>query len=226
MRVLIIEDESRLAQNVAQVLEETAGYAVDVCVRGTDGLHMAQTNPFDLIILDLTLPDLDGMEILAALRGAGKRTPVLILTARDTPADVAQGLNAGSDDYLTKPFDMTELVARCRALIRRAYDRPDPCLRIGELTIDTIARQVHIGQRSVHLTAMEYRTLEYLALRAGQIVSKEDLLEHLYDFNWERFSNVLEVYISALRRKLDPDRALKLLSTVHGQGYVLNADPS
>jgi two-component system response regulator PhoP len=224
MRVLIIEDEARLARNIAQVLNETAGFAVDICLRGTDGLHMAQTNPFDLVILDLSLPDLDGMEILARLRGAGKRTPVLILTARDTPGDIVRGLDAGSDDYLTKPFEMAEFVARCRALIRRAYDRPDPRLSIGELTIDTIARQVRIANRSIHLTAMEYRTLEYLALRAGQVVSKEDLLEHLYDFNWERFSNVLEVYISSLRRKLDPDRALKLLQTVHGQGYVLGPD--
>jgi DNA-binding response OmpR family regulator len=225
MRVLIIEDEVRLAQNIAQVLKETVGYVVDVCTAGADGLHMAQTNPYDLIVLDLTLPELDGMEILSELRKAGKRTAVLILTARDTQEDIVRGLNAGSDDYLTKPFDIAELVARCKALVRRAYDRPDPCLCIGELSIDTNSRKVCIAGQSVHLTAMEYRMLEYLALRAGEIVSKEDLLEHLYDFNWERFSNVLEVYISALRRKLDPKRIHKILHTVRGQGYMLRTDP-
>ena len=224
MRVLIIEDEVRLAQNITQVLKKTAGFAVDVSTEGTDGLHMAQTNPYDLIVLALNLPDLDGMDILAELRSAGKRTPILILTARDTPGDIVRGLNAGGDDYLTKPFEIAELLARCRALIRRAYDRPDPCLRVGKLTIDTISREVRMADRSVHLTPMEYRTLEYLALRVGQVVSKEDLMEHLYDFNWERFSNVLEVYISSLRRKLDPERAHQLLHTVHGQGYVLKTD--
>ncbi len=226
MRVLVIEDEVRLAQNIAQVLKETVGYAVDVCMGGAEGLHMAQTNPYDLIILDLSLPELDGMEILTKLRMAGNRTAVLILTARDTQEDIVRGLNAGSDDYLTKPFDIAELVARCKALVRRAYDRPDPYLRIGELTINTNSREVCIAGRTVHLTAMEYRTLEYLALRSGQIVSKEDLLEHLYDFNWERFSNVLEVYISALRRKLDPERIHQILHTVRGQGYMLRAGSS
>ena len=224
MRVLIIEDDASLAHGIAQVLRETAGFAVDVCIGGADGLHMAQTNPFDLVILALNLPDLDGMDILTELRRAGKRTPILILTARDAPGDIVRGLNAGSDDYLTKPFEISELVARCRALIRRAYDRPDPCLRVGKLTIDTLSRDVRMADRSVHLTPMEYRTLEYLALRVGHIVSKEDLMEHLYDFNWERYSNVLEVHVSAVRRKLDPENAQQLIHTVYGQGYVLKAD--
>jgi len=221
MRVLIIEDESRLARNIAQVLKETANFAVDVCTEGVDGLHQAKGNPYDLIILDLTLPGIDGLEILSKVRSAGKTVPVLILTARDTSADIIAGLNSGGDDYLTKPFDMGELVARCKALVRRSYGQSHPELKVGKLTIDTIARRISCGNREVRLTGMEYRTLEYLAMRAGQIVSKTELLEHLYDFNWERFSNVTEVYISALRRKLDPDRQYDLIETVRGQGYLL-----
>jgi DNA-binding response OmpR family regulator len=221
MRVLIIEDESRLARNIAQVLKENTSFAVDICTEGVDGLHQAKTNPYDLIILDLILPGMDGLDILSELRSAGKTVAVLILTARDTPADIIAGLNKGGDDYLTKPFDMGELVARCKALIRRSYGLPHPKVTIGKLTVDTVARRVKVGNREIRLTAMEYRTLEYLAMRPGQIVSQTELLEHLYDFNWERFSNVIEVYVSALRRKLDPDRQCDFIETVRGQGYLL-----
>lgn len=221
MRVLIVEDESRLARNVAQVLKESANFAVDICTEGVDGLHQAKTNPYDLIILDLMLPGIDGMEILSKLRTAGKAVPVLILTARDTSTDIIAGLNSGGDDYLTKPFDIGELVARCKALVRRSYGQTHPKLKVGKLTVDTVARRVKFGNRELHLTAMEYRTLEYLAMRTGQIVSKTELLEHLYDFNWERFSNVIEVYVSALRRKLDPNRQCDLIETIRGQGYLL-----
>ena len=224
MRVLIIEDESRLARNIAQVLKETANFVVDVCTEGVDGLHLANTNPYDLIILDLMLPGIDGLDILSKLRSAGKAVPVLILTARDTSADIITGLNTGGDDYLTQPFDMGELVARCKALVRRAYGQTHPKLRVGKLTVDTLARRVKFGNREVRLTAVEYRALEYLAMRAGQIVSKTELLEHLYEFNWERFSNVIEVHISALRRKLDPDRKYDLIETVRGQGYLLRVN--
>ena len=221
MRVLIIEDESRLAKNIAQVLKESASFATDICTEGTDGLHMAKTNPYDLIVLDLTLPGMDGLDILSKLRSEGKTIPVLILTARDTSSDIITGLNTGGDDYLTKPFDMGELVARCKALVRRSYGQTHPQIKVGKLTIDTVARKVAFNGKEVRLTAMEYRTLEYLAMRAGQIVSKEELLEHLYDFNWERFSNTTEVYISAIRRKLDPDKQHDLIETVRGQGYLL-----
>jgi len=224
MRVLIIEDEARLARNIAQVLKESANYAVDICTEGIDGLHMAKNNPYDLIILDLTLPGMDGLDILMQLRQAGKTTAVLILTARDTSSDIITGLNSGGDDYLTKPFDMGELIARCKALIRRSYGQTKPRIEVGKLSIDTVGRIVKFAGHDIRLTAMEYRTLEYLALRAGQIVSKTELLEHLYDFNWEKFSNVMEVYISALRRKLDPDRQYDVIETVRGQGYILKQD--
>jgi DNA-binding response OmpR family regulator len=179
--VLIVEDEARLARNIAQVLAEEVSYAVDTSTDGEDGLHMARTSPYDLIILDLMLPKMGGLEVLRRLRTDGRRTPVLILTARDSTDDVKRGLDLGGDDYLTKPFDMRELVARSKALIRRAYDRPDPVLAVGELRINTATRAVTFKGKAALLTATEYRMLEYLAMRSGEIVSKADLVDHLGD---------------------------------------------
>lgn len=221
MRVLIIEDEARLARNVARVLREEADFAVDVSPDGVDGWHMASGNPYDLIVLDLMLPGKGGLEILKGLRAAGKGTPVLVLTALDKTSDVVRGLDLGCDDYVTKPFEMGELVARCKALIRRAYDRPDPEVAVGELRVNTASRTASLAGRPLTLTAMEYRLLEYLAMRAGQVVSKTDILEHLYDFDSERFSNVVEVYISGLRKKLDIGGEASMVRTIRGLGYVL-----
>jgi two-component system response regulator PhoP len=195
MRILIVEDEVRLARNIAKALRETASFAVDISTDGEDGQHQAQSNPYDLIVLDLMLPGIGGLDILQHLRRRGNRVPVLILTARDATEDVIRGLNLGGDDYLIKPFDMGELIARCQALIRRNYDRPDPVASVGPLSVDTSARLVTLRGQPVVLPAMEYRLLEYLVLRAGQIVTKEEIVEHLYDFHAERFSNVVEVYI-------------------------------
>ena len=217
MRVLIIEDEERLARNIASVLREAASFAVDIAVDGEDGLHLARTNPYDLIILDLMLPKIAGLQVLGTLRSEGNRVPVLILTARDGTGDVVRGLDLGSDDYLTKPFDMAELLARCRALIRRSYDRPDPTIRAGGLEIDPPRRVVRQAGKDHALPAMEYRLLEFLAMRAGEVVSKEDILEHLYDFDAERFSNVIEVYVSSLRKRFGSE----LIRTLRGQGYKL-----
>jgi DNA-binding response OmpR family regulator len=225
MRVLIVEDERRLAQNIAALLREQASYAVDLSADGEDGLHMAMTNPYDLIILDLMLPKVDGLTLLRRLRAKEVRTPVLIVTARDAKADIVKALDMGCDDYLTKPFEMAELLARCRALVRRSHGRAAPVLRVGELAIHTAAGQVTLGGQSVLLHAMEYRLLEYLAMRAGEIVSKTAILEHLYDFDCENFSNVVEVYISTLRRKLDPGPGHKLIHTVRGLGYLLGELP-
>ncbi len=225
MRVLIIEDEARLARNIARALQEATSYAVDISTDGEDGRHMASSNPYDLIVLDLMLPKIGGLEILKTLRQSGCRTPVLILTARDTRQDIIQGLDSGGDDYMTKPFDMGEFLARCKALVRRTYDRPDPIVRIGELSVDTSSRAVTLRDQRVPLRAMEYRLLEYLVLRAGQIVSKTEIMEHLYDFNNESFSNVIEVHISALRRKLDVGSTPILIHTVRGQGYMIGETP-
>jgi DNA-binding response OmpR family regulator len=221
LRVLIIEDEPRLAENIARSLRESAGYAVDVANDGQEGLFLAESNEYDVVLLDLMLPLLDGMQLLQRLRKAGQRTPVLVVTARDDKESVVALLNAGADDYLTKPFDLGELLARTKALIRRGKGHPSPVLTMGDLQLNTVNRTVRRAGRSITLTAMEYRVLEYLLHRPKAVVSKTELLEHLYDYNWEKFSNVIEVYISGLRRKLDNDFPKQLIHTVRGQGYVL-----
>jgi DNA-binding response OmpR family regulator len=225
MRVLIIEDEIRLARNIAKVLDEESSWAVDISIEGEDGRHMAMTNPYDLIILDLGLPGISGLEILQALRRNNMTVPVLILTARDAADDIIQGLEAGSDDYMVKPFDMRELIARCKALVRRSYGRAAPLINVGGVSINTAKHQVVVRGRTVRLSAMEYRLLEYLAMRAGEVVSKADILDHLYDFGSEKLSNVVEVYISSLRRKLGSGSESKLIHTLRNQGYLLGELP-
>lgn len=223
MRVLIVEDEQRLAENIARSLRESASYAVDVALDGEDGLYMAQSNPYDLVVLDLMLPKVDGLTLLKRLRTGGAETPVLILTARDDKESVVTLLNAGADDYVAKPFDLGELLARAKALIRRGKGQSAAVLKVGDIEINTANLSVRRKGELVTLTAMEYRVLEYLAHRPGAVVSKTELLEHLYDFNWERFSNVIEVYISGLRRKLEDNGETKLIHTLRGQGYMLRA---
>jgi len=221
MRVLIVEDERRLAENVARSLRESAGYAVDLAFDGEEGLFMAESNPYDLLILDLMLPKMDGLSLLRRVRGSGSSVPVLVLTARDEKESVVALLNAGADDYVAKPFDLGELLARAKALIRRGKGQSAAVLKVGDLEISTADLTVRRMGKVISLTAMEYRVLEYLAHRPGAVVPKTELLEHLYDFNWERFSNVIEVYISGLRRKLDDSGESKLIHTLRGQGYML-----
>jgi DNA-binding response OmpR family regulator len=221
VRVLIVEDESKLAKNISRSLQENAGYAVDVSLDGADGLFMAESNPYDAIILDLMLPKLDGLTLLQRLRAKGSRVPVLVLTARDEKDSVIALLNAGADDYLSKPFDLGELIARLKALIRRGKGQPVAVLRVGDLEVNTLDHQVAYRGSPVRLTAMEYRVLEYLAHRPGAVISKTELLEHLYDYNWEKFSNVVEVYVSGLRRKLDDGASHQVIQTLRGQGYIL-----
>jgi DNA-binding response OmpR family regulator len=220
MRILIIEDERRLADNIGRSMREGAGYAVDLAFDGEEGLYMAESNPYDLVLLDLMLPRIDGKTVLERMRTAGITTPVLVLTARDEKESIVAVLNSGADDYVTKPFDLGELVARSKALIRRGKGHGAPVLKIKDLEINTADRTVRRNSKPIVLSGMEYRVLEYLAHRSGAIISKTELLEHLYDFNWERFSNVIEVYISGLRRKLD-DRNGDLIQTSRGQGYML-----
>jgi DNA-binding response OmpR family regulator len=221
VRVLIVEDEPRLAENIARSLRESAGYAVDLASDGQEGLFLAEANVYDVVLLDLMLPKVDGMQILARIRQAGQQTPVLVLTARDDKESVVALLNAGADDYLTKPFDLGELLARTKALIRRGKGQPSSVLTIADLKVNTVNRSVQRAGRPITLTAMEYRVLEYLAHRPHAVVSKTELLEHLYDYNWEKFSNVIEVYISGLRRKLDDGSSRQLIRTLRGQGYTL-----
>jgi DNA-binding response OmpR family regulator len=221
MRVLIIEDEARLAENVARSLRESAGYAVDIALDGEEGTFMAESNPYDLVILDLMLPKLDGLSVLQRMRSGGSAVPVLVLTARDEKESIVALLNAGADDYVSKPFDLGELLARAKALIRRGKGQSAAVLKVGDLEINTADLTVRRNGKLVSLTAMEYRVLEYLAHRPGAVVPKTELLEHLYDFNWERFSNVIEVYVSGLRRKLEDSGDTKLIHTLRGQGYML-----
>ena len=221
VRVLVVEDHAGLAKNVARALRESAGYAVDVSLDGQDGLFMGESNPYDLILLDLMLPKMDGLDVLRALRRHDIRTPVLILTSRDDKESTVALLDSGADDYLTKPFDVDELVARCRALIRRAHGVASPVIEVDDLVIHSEELTALRGGRLLTLTAMEYRLLEYMAHRPHTVLSKSELLEHLYDHNWEKFSNVLEVYISSLRRKLNQDGAVPLIHTLKGRGYVL-----
>ena len=221
MRVLIVEDELRMAENIARSLREGASYAVDIATDGEEGLYMAQSEPYDAVLLDLMLPRLDGLKLLKQLRHSKQHTPVLVLTAREEKESVVALLNAGADDYLTKPFDLGELLARTKALIRRGKGQASPVLTIGNLEINTSNRAVRRAGKNIPLTAMEYRVLEYLAHRPGAVVSKAELLEHLYDYNWEKFSNVIEVYISGLRRKLNDDSERQLIHTLRGQGYML-----
>ncbi|MDT0319709.1 response regulator transcription factor [Streptomyces millisiae] len=219
MRVLIVEDERRLARSLAQGLT-AEGFAVDVVHTGTDGLHQATENSYDLIILDIMLPGLNGYRVCAALRAAGDETPILMLTAKDGEYDEAEGLDTGADDYLTKPFSYVVLVARVRALLRRRGGRgAAPELRVGDLTVDRATRRVTRGDTDINLTAKEFAVLEHLAGRAGEVVSKAEILEHGWDFAYDGDPNIVEVYISALRRKLGPG----LIHTVRGAGYRLAA---
>jgi DNA-binding response OmpR family regulator len=224
VRILVIEDEKRLAENVARALRESAGYAVDVAGDGEQGLYLAESGDYDLVVLDLMLPKLSGQEVLTRYRKRGQSTPVLVLTARDEKESVVQLLNCGADDYLAKPFDLGEFLARAKALVRRGKGQRSPVISIADLRLDTIARSVRRGNREIALAPMEYRVLEYLAHRPRAVVSKTELLEHLYDYNWEKFSNVIEVYISGLRRKLDDNHSVKLIHTMRGHGYVLRPE--
>src|SRR4030081_1413341 len=224
MRVLIVEDEKRLAQNVASGLRQCAGYAVDVADDGESGLFMAQSNEYDLVVLDLMLPKLAGPVLLERYRKSGHETPVLILTARDEKESVIKLLNAGADDYLSKPFDLGELLARAKALVRRGKGKPQPILNIGDLEINLAERSVQRAGTPIELTPVEYRVLKSWASRTRAVVSKTELLEHLYDYNWEKFGNVIEVYISGLRKKIDFDSKTKLIHTLRGHGYTLRAE--
>jgi len=224
MRVLLIEDERRLAENVATALRDGPGFAVDCAEDGLTGLDLAGNHCYDLIVLDLMLPRLDGVALLKKLRSTGDRTAVLILTAKSGPVSIVELLNSGADDYLSKPFDLGELIARAKALIRRGKGIADPTLRLSDLELNTVEQTVHRSGRPVDLSPMEYRILEYLIHRPRVIVSKRELLEHLYDYNWEHHSNVIEAHVSNLRKKLDAVTQQPSIETLRGRGYRMIAE--
>ncbi len=226
MRVLIVEDEQRVAENIAAALREGPGYAVDLAADGALGLDLASEGSYDLILLDLMVPRLSGLEVLGHIRNADRAVPVLVLTARSEKESVIALLNAGADDYMAKPFDLGELLARTKALIRRGKGVSHPQISIGNLQVDTLEKSVRLAGRLVDLSGTEYRLLEYLVHHPRSIVSKQTLLEHLYDYNWERHSNVIEAHMSNLRRKLfshEPNADGSFIETIRGRGYRLSA---
>jgi DNA-binding response OmpR family regulator len=223
VRLLVIEDYAPLRESLARGLRD-AGYAVDATGDGSEGLWYAENHPYDAVVLDVMLPGIDGFAILRRLRGAGNATRVLVLTARDAIADRVTGLDLGADDYIVKPFAFDELLARLRAMVRRHYAVVDPVIRIGDLEVDTRARRARRDGRTVDLSGREYALLEYLAHRAGHIVSRTELWDHAYDEAAEPSSNVLDVHISHLRKKIDDGHRRKLIHTRRGQGYVLGED--
>jgi DNA-binding response OmpR family regulator len=225
MRLLLVEDSKRLQETVGTALRR-AGFAVDVSGDGVDGLWLAETNEYDAIVLDIMLPGLDGLELLQRLRQQGRNTHVLLLTARDTVADRVQGLQAGADDYLVKPFALEELLARVHALCRRAYDSKQTRIVVGDLEVDTAARTVSRAGSLVTLQAREYALVEYLARRAGEVVSRTDIEAHIYDGDAGLMSNVVDSAICALRRKLNAANPAPLIHTRRGLGYVMTPSAS
>ena len=220
MRILLVEDEPSAATMLAKGLREEA-YAVDVAADGEIAQSQAFVNDYDLIILDVMMPGKDGFQVCRELRASGLTAPVLMLTARDAVEDRIEGLDSGADDYLPKPFDFDELLARVRALLRRRPALYPKVIMVGDLSVDTRSREVTRAGQSIDLTAKEYALLEYLARRAGEVVSRGDIAEHVWDESYDPFSKVIEVFIQRLRRKVDESYPVKLIHTRRGEGYML-----
>jgi len=218
MRLLVIEDDDTLRESLAAQLAD-AGYAVEQAADGREGLYFAMEYPVDLAIIDLGLPEVSGLDIIREAREKGKTYPILILTARDRWQDKVDGLSAGADDYVVKPFHFEEVGARVHALLRRSGGWASSVMTAGPVVLDMARQEVRVDDSPVELTSFEYKIIEYLMLRAGQVISKTELTERLYDQDFERDSNVIEVFIGRLRKKLDPDNALKPIETLRGRGY-------
>lgn len=218
MRILVVEDEELLRGQLTRQLQKQ-GYAVEQAADGEEGLYLGEEFPLDLAIVDLGLPGISGIELIRRLRGNGKEFPILILTARGNWQDKVEGLEAGADDYVVKPFHVEEVLARLNALLRRASGWSQPVLEFGPISIDTRSQEVRVEGRGVELTAYEYKVLEYLAMHRGEVVSKSVLTEHIYEQDYDRDSNVLEVFVGRLRRKLDPTNSYRPIETLRGRGY-------
>lgn len=224
MRVLIAEDERKISAYVKRGLEEQ-GYAVDAAYTGREALDWAQSAPYDVIVLDIMLPEMDGISACRELRALGNRSPILMLTARDTVDDRVTGLDAGADDYLVKPFALKELLARIRALTRRGADAPkSPVLQIADLTLDTLTRRVKRNNKTIELTAKEYAVLECLLREPERVLTRTQIAEHVWNYDVYNQSNVVDVYIKNLRRKVDEGFEIKLIHTVRGAGYRLSTE--
>ena len=223
MRILVIEDEAQLRNQIREQLK-SAGYAVDVAEDGREGLFMGQEYPFDLAVVDLGLPQMSGIEVIQNWRSNGRQFPVLILTARGRWQDKVEGLDAGADDYVVKPFHHEELLARVKALLRRAAGGSQPLFQCGPLSIDTSSQRVTVNGSELDLTAYEYRVIEYFVMNPGKVISKTELTEHIYDQDFDRDSNVIEVFVGRLRKKLDPEGDIKPIETLRGRGYRFNLE--
>ena len=224
MRLLIIEDEPNLREQLQQYLQKQ-GYAVDVAEDGQAGFFMGREYPFDMAIVDLGLPKLSGIEVIQKWREIEKTFPILILTARGKWQDKVEGLEAGADDYLVKPFHNEELLARIRALLRRSVGVSQPVIQFNSISINTSQQSVSVDNTELELTAYEYKVIEYLVMNADKVISKTELTEHIYDQDFDRDSNVIEVFIGRLRKKLDPGGSLKPIETLRGRGYRWNLRP-
>jgi two-component system response regulator PhoP len=220
MRILIVEDDSDLQDTLSGQLR-AAGFVVDVSSDGREGLYFGEEFPLDLAIIDLGLPEISGLELIRRLRASGRDFPILVLTARADWKDKVEGLEAGADDYLTKPFHTEELLARVNALIRRAAGHAQPEVHLGPLTMDLSAQRVSMQGRDIELTSFEFKVLQYLVMHIDRVVTKTELAEHIYEEDSERDSNVIEVFVGRLRRKLDPDSSLNPIETLRGRGYRL-----
>ena len=222
MRILVVEDDKKVAGFIKKGLEEET-YAVDVAYDGEDGLHLGVEGQYDLIILDIMLPKIDGLEVLSQLRDQGSDVPILLLTAKDAVDDRVAGLNKGADDYLTKPFAFSELLARVRVLLRRGKAEVKTILQISDLTLDLVSHKVNRGGDEIELTGKEYSLLEYFMRNQEKVLTRTMIAEHVWDYNFDTFTNVIDVYINHLRKKIDKDRQFKLLHTLRGVGYIMKA---
>jgi DNA-binding response OmpR family regulator len=223
VRVLVVEDEKRLASGLKKGLE-AEGFAVDAALDGTDGLWLARENPYDVIVLDIMLPGVNGFKVCSTLREEGNWTPILMLTAKDGEWDQAEALDSGADDYLVKPFSYVVLLARLRALLRRGAPARPVVLEAGDLTLDPATRRVERGGRAIHLTPREFSVLEFLLRQQGNVVSKREILDHVWDYDFEGDPNIVEVYVRRLRQKIDQSVDQGSIDTVRGAGYRLRSD--
>jgi two-component system copper resistance phosphate regulon response regulator CusR len=223
VRILLVEDDPRVSGVIARGLREQA-YAVDLAPDGPQAVYLAAVNEYDVIVLDVMLPGKDGYTVCRELRAFGRRQPILMLTARGAIDDRVEGLDAGADDYLTKPFDFKELLARLRALLRRSGELRPSVARVADLTLDTASHAVVRGGRPISLTAKEYALLEYLVLNQGRVVGREQISQHVWDEAFDPLSNIIDVYVKRLRAKLDQGRAVRLIHTRRGEGYILSSE--
>jgi heavy metal response regulator len=223
MRILVIEDEKKVANFIKKGLEEEH-YAVDTAYNGETGLYMTEVNEYDLVVLDLMIPKIDGLEVLKRIRGNKNSVPILVLTAKDTVEDIVRGLDLGCDDYLTKPFEFKEFLARIRALLRREKVEKEPALKIADLTLSLVTHKVMRKGKEIELTSKEYALLEYFMRNPDKVLTRTMISEHVWDYHFDSMTNVIDVYMNYLRKKIDKGFEPKLIHTIRGVGYILSAD--